>query len=128
MKANKSTAVSAFLGVDTDFEGRLTFNGNLRIDGRFKGEIAALGGLVIGQKAIVKADIHTTDVTISGEVSGKINADQRIEINATGKVFGDIQSPSIIVYPGAVFEGNCLTSKPQPLKEEIIMALDENTL
>lgn len=128
MKANKSTAVSAFLGVDTDFEGRLTFNGNLRLDGHFKGEIAAMGGLVIGQKAIVEADIHTTDVTISGEVSGKINADQRIEINATGKVFGDIQSPSIIVHPGAIFEGNCLTGKPQPLHEETVVALDENML
>lgn len=128
MKKNKTTAVSAFLGVDTDFEGRLTFNGYLRIDGRFKGEIAALGGLVIGQKAIVEADIHATDISISGEVSGKISADQRIEINANGRVFGDIQSPNIIVHPGAIFEGNCLTSQPQPLKEEVVVAIDENAL
>lgn len=128
MKKNKVTAVSAFLGVDTDFEGRLTFAGNLRLDGRFKGEIAATGGLVIGENAVIEADIHTTDVTISGKVSGKIYADDCIEINASGKVYGDIQSPSIIVHPGAIFDGNCLTSKPQPKKDDTVVTIEANTL
>ena len=86
----------------------------MHLDGRFKGEIEAAGGLIIGKKAIVKADIHANDIIISGEVTGNISAEKRIEINTSGKVIGDIKAANIIVHPGAVLVGNCLTSQPTP--------------
>lgn len=106
--------ISAFIDVNTDFEGRLKFGGTMHLDGRFKGEIEAVGGLIIGKKAIVKADIHASDITISGEVTGNIRADKSVEILTSGKVIGDIQAANIIVHPGAVLVGNCITSPPTP--------------
>lgn len=116
-KSNKS--ISAFIDVNTEFEGHLKFEGTMHLDGRFKGEINAAGGLIIGKKAIVKADIRAAEVNISGEVTGNIEANKKIEIQTGGKVIGDIKSTNIIVHPGAVLVGNCLTSLPAPKPIEI---------
>ena len=119
MKNRKDKAISAFLGEDTEFEGKLTFHGTIRLDGRFKGEIVAVGGLIIGEKAIVEAEIHVSDIIICGQVTGKITAEQILEIHSTGKVFGNIQAPNVMMHPGAIFEGTCLTSQPERIEEEI---------
>ena len=63
MKKNKK--LSAFLGEDTDVEGKLKFHGTLRIDGHFKGEITAVGSLVIGEGGVIEADIHATNAGYS---------------------------------------------------------------
>lgn len=118
-KSHKS--ISAFIDVNTDFEGRLKVDGTMHLNGRFKGQINAGGGLNIGKKALVKADVHANDIIISGDFTGNISADKSVEIQTTGKVIGDIKAPSIIVHPGAVLVGNCLTSQPapKPLEPEI---------
>jgi len=97
----------AFLGKGTEYEGRLTFNGTVRIDGHFKGEISATGTLIIGKEATVEADIHISHIVINGEIYGNIIADNRIEINPLGKAFGDIQAPTVVIDEGGIFEGNC---------------------
>ena len=96
-----------FLGKETAFEGRLTFQGTIRIDGHVKGEISSTGTLVIGEEATIEADIHVSYIIISGEIRGNIIADKRIEIHAPGRVFGNIQAPIIIMEEGVIFEGNC---------------------
>ncbi len=111
MKRNKK--LSAFLGEDTEVEGKLKFHGTLRIDGRFKGEITAIGSLVVGESGVVEADIHATNVLSSGEIRGAISGDEVIEILEPGKVFGNIEAPNVVIHPGVVFEGNCWTHSPK---------------
>jgi cytoskeletal protein CcmA (bactofilin family) len=110
--------VNAFLGTDTEFEGTLVFTGVVRIDGKFSGEIFSGGTLIIGESAIIKAQIHVADVIIRGELYGDIFADNKIEINVPGKLFGNIQSPRLVIEEGVVFEGNCkmkdLEKAPKP--------------
>jgi cytoskeletal protein CcmA (bactofilin family) len=106
--------INAFLGKDTEFEGKLSFNGAVRIDGRLKGEIFTEGTLIVGESAIIASDIHVSHIIVSGEVRGNIVASDRIEIHAPGKVFGNIQAPIVIIDEGVVFEGNC---RMQPVKE-----------
>jgi len=108
----KSKGFNSFLGEGTQIEGELKFHGTLRIDGRFKGEIAATGSLFIGETAVIEADIHTTNVINSGEIRGSIYADEVIEIVEPGKVHGNIESPNIVIHPGVFFEGNCSTREP----------------
>ena len=108
----KSKRLDSFLGEGTQIEGKLKFNGTLRIDGGFKGEVAATGSLFIGETAVIEADIHATNVLNSGEIRGSIYADEVIEIIEPGKVHGNIEAPNIVIHPGVFFEGNCYTREP----------------
>ena len=101
----KRDKVITFLGKDTEFEGKLTFHGTIRIDGHFRGDIFSNGNLIIGEEGMVEADMHISYVVISGEVHGNIIADQRVDIHAPGKVFGNIQAPTVVIDEGVIFEG-----------------------
>ncbi len=103
--------INAFLGKDTEFEGKLSFKGTVRIDGHFKGEIFTDGTLIVGESALIESEIQVSHIIISGEIKGNISADNRIEIHAPGKVFGNIQSPAVIIEEGVIFEGNCRMQK-----------------
>lgn len=102
----KAEKVITFLGTDTAFEGKLKFEGTIRIDGHFKGEILSEGNLIVGEEGMIEADIHVSYIAISGEVHGNITADQRVDIHAPGKVFGNIQAPVVVIDEGVIFEGN----------------------
>lgn len=95
-----------FLGKDTELEGKLGFEGTLRIDGYFRGEIHSGGNLVVGEDGYVEADIHVSYLVIRGEVHGNILADQRVDLRAPGKVFGNIQAPAVVMDAGVIFEGH----------------------
>ena len=56
---------------------------------------------------MIESDIHVSYIIIHGEIKGNILADNRIEIHAPGKVFGNIQAPIIVIEEGVIFEGNC---------------------
>ncbi len=99
--------INAFLGKDTEFEGKFSFTGAVRIDGKFAGEINSGGTLIVGETATITSWIHVADIIISGEVNGDIFAENKIEINVPGKLFGNIQTPKLIIEEGVIFEGNC---------------------
>ena len=94
-----------FLGKDTRFEGKLRFQGTMRIDGHFKGEASAQGNLIVGEDALIEGDLKVSYASISGEVHGNIIADQRVDLRAPSKVFGNIQSPTVVMEEGVIFEG-----------------------
>ncbi len=106
MKKSKED-MNAFLGEGTEFEGKLSFTGTVRLDGRFKGEIFSEGTLIVGDSAFIEGDIEVSQIIISGEIKGSITAENRIEVHAPGKVFGTIQSPVVIIDEGVIFEGTC---------------------
>lgn len=103
--------ISAFLGKDTEVDGKMSFAGTVRIDGRFNGEIFTEGTLIVAELAAIEADIQASQVIISGEVHGNISVKERIEIHAPGRVFGNIQAPIVIMDEGAILEGNCQMKK-----------------
>ncbi|UCG99723.1 MAG: polymer-forming cytoskeletal protein [Deltaproteobacteria bacterium] len=94
-----------FLGKDTEFEGKLTFHGTIWIEGHFRGEISADGNLIVGEEAKIEANMHISYIVIRGEIHGNIIADQRVDILGPGKVFGNIQAPSVVTDEGAIFWG-----------------------
>jgi cytoskeletal protein CcmA (bactofilin family) len=115
--------INAFLGKDTDFEGKLTFSGTVRVDGLFKGEIVTEGTLIVGEKAVIQSDIHTSSIVIKGEVRGNIFAANRIEMLAPGKVFGNIHAPTITMDEGALFNGNCHMKDQGPKVDKKVAVL-----
>lgn len=110
--------INAFLGKETEFEGKLSFKGAVRIDGRFTGEIYTDGTLIAGESAVIKSEIHVSHIIISGEIRGNIIAEKRIEVHAPGKVYGNIQAPVIVIDEGVIFEGNCRMQKIDSDKEK----------
>lgn len=97
--------ITTLLGRGAAFEGKLTFEGTVRIDGRFKGEVFSEDVLVIGDGAHVEATIDVGEVIIQGTVVGNITAKRSIEIHAPGKVKGDLHTPALQIDKGVIFEG-----------------------
>jgi len=105
--ATNGSNLNAFLGEGTSFKGTLTFEGTVRIDGRLEGEIFTKDTLVIGEGAQVSASIHAGVVVISGTVHGNITAERKTDVHASGRLYGNISTPSLIIEEGVVFEGAC---------------------
>jgi cytoskeletal protein CcmA (bactofilin family) len=99
--------LNAFLGDGTSFKGTLTFEGTVRIDGKLEGEVFTKDTLVVGEGAQVHAAIHAGVVVISGTVHGNITAERKIEIHASGRLYGNISTPSLVIEEGVIFEGAC---------------------
>src|ERR1051325_6820026 len=75
------------------FSGQLAFEGTVRVDGRFKGEVFSDDVLVIGEGAVVEAEIDIGEIIIQGTVVGNIKATLSTEIHAPGRVKGDLHTP-----------------------------------
>ena len=99
--------IKAFLGEGTDFKGILTFEGTVRVDGKLEGEIYTKDTLIVGESAVVGAEINVHTIVISGIVRGNVNATGKIEVHRPGKLFGNVKTPSLYIEEGVIFEGNC---------------------
>ena len=114
MKKEKQShsSVTTFIGPDARIEGTVEFDGAIRLDGKVEGKIESKRGtVVIGEQAMVNADIHVGTAIIMGHVKGTVEADTRIEISPPGRVEGDIHAPVISIDAGVIFNGNCETGR-----------------
>ena len=112
-----ATEITALLGRGTRFEGKLFFEGRVRIDGTFAGEIKSDDMLIIGDGADVSAEIDVATVIVrGGTVNGNIRAKTSIEIHAPAKVVGNIHSPSLFIERGVEFQGSC---RMDPVEERV---------
>ncbi len=110
----EESKITGFFDKDTEIKGDLNFKGTFRIDGRFKGKIDSKSILIIGDSGKVDADIKIGHLIINGEIKGNIQASEKVEINANGRVIGTIVSPKLMVEEGAYLEANCQTTDKMP--------------
>jgi cytoskeletal protein CcmA (bactofilin family) len=99
--------INALLGKGAEFEGKLTFEGTVQIDGRFTGEVVSDGKLIIGEGAEVQAELRVAAVEVYGDVTGNIFATEAVELYAPASVRGNITSPALHIDKGVFFEGAC---------------------
>jgi cytoskeletal protein CcmA (bactofilin family) len=104
---SRSGELNALLGKGSEFEGKLTFEGQVRIDGKFTGQIFTKDTLVIGDGAKVAAEITAGTVVVNGVVEGNIRASQMIEVHQPGRIKGNLETPSLSMDRGVIFEGSC---------------------
>ena len=105
-QAPSDGSLNALLGRGSQFDGKLSFEGTVRIDGTFTGEINTNDMLIVGEGAKVTADITCGSIVVNGEVTGNIKATEVVELHKPAKVKGDITTPSLMVDKGVVFDGN----------------------
>ena len=99
-----SESLQAFLDQGTFFEGKLSFQSAIRIDGHFRGEAQADGTLVVGEGGLVEADLSVTVLIVHGTVIGDAVAKERVHVAATGRVAGSLASPRVRIDEGAQIE------------------------
>jgi len=115
--------VHTILGPESNFEGKLIFEGTVRIDGTFKGEIETPNVLVVGQGAKVEATLKVGSIIVNGEVEGDIIATGTVELNAPAIIRGNITTPDLTMAKGVIFEGSCHMDKLAPQQEATVTVL-----
>ena len=109
MAAREGTGLkelAALLGDGAEFAGKLLFEGRVRIDGKFKGEIASDDVLIVGSQAEVEAKIEVGSlIVLGGTVRGEIRAAKSVELHAPAKVYGNITTPQLMIDRGVLFQG-----------------------
>ncbi|HXO59467.1 MAG TPA: polymer-forming cytoskeletal protein [Candidatus Acidoferrum sp.] len=86
-------------------EGRLQSTSNIRFDGEMNGDLTTEGDLSVGEGGRVKGNVGGRNVVVGGSIQGNVNTTGRLEILATGKVFGDIVVGSLIIDEGGILRG-----------------------
>jgi cytoskeletal protein CcmA (bactofilin family) len=97
--------INAFLGAGTSFTGRLAFEGVVRIDGAFDGEIASSGTLLVGRNARIAGRVSVGRLACGGVVSAEVTAVSKVTVTATGRLCGSLRTPVLVVEEGGGLEG-----------------------
>jgi cytoskeletal protein CcmA (bactofilin family) len=104
----KEGTLSGFVGGGTIVTGEANFKAMMRVDGHLSGRVSSTSGtLIVGANGKVDANIEVAVAVIHGTINGDIIATQRLELGRAAKVNGNIQTPSLVIEQGAVFEGSC---------------------
>jgi len=104
---DSASEVTTLLGRGSEFEGKLSFEGTVRVDGKLAGEIFTDDVLIIGEGAEVSAEINVGAIIIEGTVNGNIHAKRSVELHTPGRIRGNIITPSLYIEKGVIFDGNC---------------------
>ena len=97
--------LNALLGRGSEFDGKLTFEGTVRIDGKFTGVIVSNDVLVVGEGAKVAAEITCGTIIVHGEINGNIKARNLVELHHPARVRGNVETPTLMIEKGVMFEG-----------------------
>ena len=104
-------------GPESDVNGQLRFGGPVQIDGTYKGSITTDDSLLVGEHAVIEADITCGSATVQGTVTGNITAKDSVALEGQAQVKGDITAPSLSIAKGAMFDGSSrMGTLPTPRK------------
>ena len=132
--------MNALLGKGSEFDGKLTFEGTVRIDGTFSGEIFTEDTLIVGEGASVTAQIEAGTLIVYGDIEGDVRTKKLLELHAPARLHGNVETASLVIDQGVTFEGSCrmesLTAapaasrapvaKPAPAVTPVLSASPEN--
>jgi cytoskeletal protein CcmA (bactofilin family) len=102
-----ASEITTLLGAGTKFEGKLFFEGCVRIDGAFNGEIRSRDTLIVGEEAAITGNVFVGTAIVRGSVKGDILATEAIELYIPGNVEGNVKAPQVSMERGVTFQGQC---------------------
>ncbi|MGB1286719.1 MAG: bactofilin family protein [Aggregatilineales bacterium] len=113
---------STVLGANSDLEGKLGSEGNVRLDGKFTGTLDISGNVLIGETAQINADVDARNISIAGAVRGNVTGN-KVQLLRTGRVWGDISASALMTEEGAFIDGRITmtghaASQPTTIKTE----------
>ena len=108
------------LGAQMTMEGTLVFEGTMIINGHVKGTIESKEGtIVIGDQAVIHADVYVRHAKVSGEIRGTVKASEQIELHPPARVYGDLTAPVVLIDAGVTFDGKCTTAPKDSSSDKI---------
>lgn len=105
--ADKQAAELTLIAANTSFEGKIKTEGNIRIDGKFVGEVSAKANAAVGQSGVIEGNISARNVTVAGKINGTVSAAEKLVLESKSVMQGDIRAARLVVDEGAVFDGKC---------------------
>jgi len=102
----------SIIGKETKLKGTLKDKESIRIDGKVEGKIQSEGDVIVGEDAIVKANIEAKSVSISGKVEGNITCQGKVELFPSGSLKGNVKASGLTIPEGAFFDGECKMIRP----------------
>ncbi|MFH1541211.1 MAG: polymer-forming cytoskeletal protein [Elusimicrobiota bacterium] len=101
-------------------EGNMSSEGTIRVDGIVEGHISKSTGVIVGKTGKITGDLHSESIIIGGVISGNVFTLNSLELLSTAQVLGDIETQTLSIHQGAIFEGKCTM-----IKKEMIKNVDE---
>ena len=105
--AEELSSSSNTIGKGTYLEGNIETYGNIRIEGKIKGDVKSKSKVALGNLSHIEGNVIAQNADIEGEVKGKLDISEVLVLKATAVIHGDISTGKLIVEPGAVFNGTC---------------------
>lgn len=94
------------IGAGVVLEGKLSSNGNIRVDGAINGDISANGSVTVGETGEITGEIKAEVISIGGKVTGSINSKEKAVLESKAMLKGDIVTKILVVEAGAIFDGS----------------------
>lgn len=110
--------INAFLGAGTVYEGKLNFQGAVRIDGIFSGEITSDGTLIVGKDARISGTFQVGELMLSGNLRGDVTTKRRTVIHSSGVLDGTLHTPCLLTEEGGIIDGQIVMKKGGPEKAD----------
>jgi cytoskeletal protein CcmA (bactofilin family) len=104
--AAAASGTACVIGAKTQFKGEITGAETVLVEGLVEGTIRITGDLRVGRGGTVKATVSAQSVAVAGELVGDCHATHRVEIEASGRLSGNIRAPRVVIVEGATFRGN----------------------
>ncbi len=101
---------TSVIGESSSFEGTFEVTGNLRVDGKFNGEINVSETLVVGKNGLVDADVNTRSAVVAGTIKGNLHASEKITLQSGSRLEGEMVTSKLVIEEGVSFQGSCNTA------------------
>ena len=116
--ADSTNEFPTTLGADAVFKGQLQFEKGVKLLGKFEGEISSEGQLLVAEGATLTGDVKAGSVRVDGQIKGNLNAKTKVQLSASARLEGDVQTQRLEVAEGAVLVGRCVVGvngqQPKP--------------
>lgn len=106
--------ITTFVGADTVVEGTIITKSSVRIDGSLIGGVSAEGVVILSKNGKIKGNIMAENIVVAGVVEGNMQIREKVNVEPTGEVYGDITTKSLLIDEESVFQGNCFMNREAP--------------
>lgn len=113
-RKGKEVQIGTLIGVDAEIKGDFQAEGSARIDGSIQGNVILTGCLILGAGGRINGSVQAKSAILGGEVLGNIEAQDRVELTDSARIFGDISTNVIVIDENAVFQGRCDMNQEVP--------------
>lgn len=106
----------------TKMNGTVRCEGSVRVDGEFEGNLETGDTLVVGKEGVVRANVKVKRAIIGGRLEGNIHASSKVELHSGCEVLGEVETPSLVIEEGVLFEGTCKMGAKSPARTSAAVA------